>query len=278
MVHIKISKKIKYTLSAAIIFSIILLVAVFINMRKTISESKKETAVFKMVKNVDAVYLNTAYAERIREIYLKNNNEVYLKKYRDVSNTIKVNKNELLDYSIKNNYKKDSILLLANVATRKIANSNTIIDIKKYGGNNKKDIFLYDSIGKTQIDSIIVLSTALNKNGINILKETALARQEATNNQLVLFILLALLFFTNLALAYLYFKNDFKKKKQVNKVLLYNSTLLQNIYDAIITIDNNYIITDWNVHAENLYGYSARRQKENQFYAYLQKMSMIQKS
>ncbi len=60
MVHIKISKKIKYTLSAAIIFSIILLVAVFINMRKTISESKKETAVFKMVKNVDAVYLNTA--------------------------------------------------------------------------------------------------------------------------------------------------------------------------------------------------------------------------
>ncbi len=167
----------------------------------------------------------------------------------------------MLDYSIKNNYKKDSILLLANVATRKIANSNTIIDIKKYGGNNKKDIFLYDSIGKTQIDSIIVLSTALNKNGINILKETAQERQEATNNQLVLFILLALLFFTNLALAYLYFKNDFKKKKQVNKVLLYNSTLLQNSYDAIITIDNNYIITDWTVHAENLYGYSAKEAK-----------------
>lgn len=265
MVHIEIPKKIKYTLSAAIIFLMIVLVSVFINMRKTISESKKETAVLNMVKNVDAVHLNTEYAERIKEIYLKTGNETYLKKYTEVSNIIKVNKNELLDYSIKNNYKKDTILLLANIAARKITISNTVIDLKKYGGNNERDIFLYDSIGKTQIDSIIVLATELNKNGLNILKATTQERQAVANNQLLLFILLALLFFTSLVLTYFYFKKDFKKKKHLNKLLLYNSTLLQNIYDAIITADNNYIITDWNLHAENLYGYSAKEAKGQSF-------------
>ena len=43
--------------------------------------------------------------------------------------------------------------------------------------------------------------------------------------------------------------------------MLYNSALLKNIYDAIIITDNNLIITDFNVHAENLYGYTVEEVK-----------------
>lgn len=51
------------------------------------------------------------------------------------------------------------------------------------------------------------------------------------------------------------------EKKAVEEVLRYNTTLLENISDAIISTDDIYNIKSWNKHAEELYGWKEHEVK-----------------
>ncbi len=251
-------KKIKYALLVSVVLLVAVLLVAFINMRSTIATSNKETVVLRMIKNIEAIQLNVEHLEHLKDAYFQSGNENYLKEYEEVSAKIKANKNELLDYSFKYNYKKDDVLLLANIAARHITNNNTILDIKRYKDSSLAEIPFFESNGNKQIDSIINLTGRLEKDAIAVFKTTSEKRQKANTEQVILYLLLAVLFVASILFAYLFTKGNIKKGENINKVLLYNSTLLQNINDAIITADNSYKITDWNVHAENLYGYSAQ--------------------
>ena len=255
------SKKIKYGLAASMALLVTVLLAAFINMRVTIAGSNKEIAVLGMIKNIEVIQLNTEHLAYLKNLYLKSGNEKYLNEYTDVEKKVKASKNELLNYSIQNNYKKEDILELANVAARNITNNNRILDLNKYEDSSHADMQFYDSIGSRQMDSVIMLSGKLEKDALAIFKNTIEARQKLQKQQIILYFLLAILFFISLYFTYLFVRENLKKAENLNKLLLYNSTLLKNIFDAIITTDNHFIITDWNVHAENLYGYSVLEAK-----------------
>ena len=256
-----ISKKMKHALALSIGLLFMLFIAVFVNMRNNSINLKKESTVLGLIQNIEAVQLNTEHLEHVKDVYLKSSDENYLKECAAVSQKIKGNKNNLLDYSIKNNYRKEDILLLATTAGRTITTVNKILDSKKYQENNLSEISFYDSIAGNQIDSVTKLSGKLENDAINILQITTAQQHRNTNKQILLVVLLGTLFFTTLTFAYLYVKRDNKKAKNLNKLLLYNSALLKNIYDAIIITDNNLSITDFNVHAENLYGYTVEEVK-----------------
>ena len=68
---------------------------------------------------------------------------------------------------------------------------------------------------------------------------------------------MAFLFCITSALGYIFLLRDFRRTEYNNRLLRYHSTLLKNISDAIITTDINRMITDWNLYAEELYGYTA---------------------
>ena len=256
-----ISKKMKHALALSIGLLFMLFIAVFVNMRNNNINLKKESTVLGLIQNIEAVQLNTEHLEHVKDVYLKSSDENYLNECAAVSQKIKENKNNLLDYSIKNNYRKEDILLLATTAGRTITTVNKILDSKKYQENNLSEISFYDSIAGNQIDSVTKLSGKLENDAINILQITTAQQHRNTNKQILLVVLLGTLFFTTLTFAYLYVKRDNKKAKNLNKLLLYNSALLKNIYDAIIITDNNLSITDFNVHAENLYGYTVEEVK-----------------
>ena len=250
--------KIKYALVTAIAFLIAVLIAAFINLGSTSAESNKETLMLGVINNTEAVQVNVANLVHLKNVYLKTGNQKYLDDYAEVASKIKENKNELLNYSIKNNYKKDDILLLANIAASNISNNNTIIDINKYkDSSSHTEIPFFDSIGNKQRDSVIMLSSMLKQDATKVLKSTTAKRLQANNEQVFLYIWIAILFFTTIILTYFFLKASLKKAEDLNRLLLYNSTLLKNINDAIITTNNDEIITDWNIYAEQLYGYSS---------------------
>lgn len=255
------AKKIKYGLAVSLALLVILLLAAFINMGKTISGSNKETVALGIIKDIEAIQLNTEHLAYLKNLYLKNENEKYLNEYTTTEKKIRESKNELLNYSIANDFKRKEVLELANVAARNIANNNRILDIKKYDDSSYAQVLFYDSIGNRQIDSVINLSGSLGKDALSFFNDTTLARQQLHKQQVMLYFLLALLFIISGYFAYHYFRGNLKEAENLNKLLLYNSTLLKNIYDAIITTDNHFVITDWNVHAEKLYGYSGDEAK-----------------
>ena len=254
-------EKIKYALAASMALLVLVLIFAFINMRITIADSNRETVVLGTIKNIEAIQLNAEHLEHLKDMYLKSGNENYLREYDAVSGKIKNDKNELIAYSIKYDYKKKDVLQLANIAARNISNNNKILDIKRYQESNQAEIPFFDSIGNRQIDSIIILSGSLDKDAISVFKNTTTQRQKANTQQILLYLLLAFLFLLSAFFTYLYVKENLKRAENLNRLLLYNCTLLKNIYDAIITTDNKLLITDWNVHAENLYGYSLEEAK-----------------
>ena len=255
------AKKIKYGLAASLALLVILLLLAFINMGKTIAGSNKETVVLGMIKNIEAIQLNAEHLAYLKNLYLKTGNEKYLNEYTTVEKKIRESKNELLNYSIENNYKKEDVLELANMAVRYIANNNRTLDTKKYEDSSYAQVLFYDSIGRRQIDSVMNLSGSLGQDALAIFNTTTSARQRLHRQQVLLYFLLAVLFFISGYFAYLFVQGNLRKAENLNKLLLYNSTLLKNIYDAIITTDNKFLITDWNVHAEILYGYSVEEAK-----------------
>jgi len=52
-------------------------------------------------------------------------------------------------------------------------------------------------------------------------------------------------------------KRDVTEQKQIERQLRYQAQLLENVSDAVIAVDNDYIITSWNRAAEKLYGWTA---------------------
>jgi PAS domain S-box-containing protein len=52
-------------------------------------------------------------------------------------------------------------------------------------------------------------------------------------------------------------KRDVTEQKQIERQLRYQAQLLENVSDAVMAVDNDYIITSWNAAAEKLYGWTA---------------------
>jgi PAS domain S-box-containing protein len=52
-------------------------------------------------------------------------------------------------------------------------------------------------------------------------------------------------------------KRDVTEQKQIERQLRYQAQLLENVSDAVMAVDNDYIITSWNRAAEKLYGWTA---------------------
>ena len=257
-------KKIKFALVTSMALLVVGLLFAFINMRIAIADSNKETLVLRMINNIEAVQLNVENLVHIKNVYLKTGNENYLKDYPIVSSKIKENKNELLDYSIKYNYKKDDILLLANIAARNISNNNTILDIKKYNDSSQTEIPFFDSFGNRQKDSVIILSGRLKKDALDVFKNTTAQRQKANTQQILLYFLLAVIFFTSLFFTYFYVKANLKKAKNLNRLLLYNSTLLKKIYTMLLLpqIATSLLQTGTYMRRASM-GTVLKRQKEN---------------
>ena len=251
----EIYKKIKIALIVSIIFLLLVLISTFLTIRTSIKELKNETIILNVVNNLEDLKTDIEQLDKVKNFYLKTGDKDDLKQYDIVLKKIQVKKNTLLNYSIEHAFKKDKILLLTNAVNINISNSNKIISIKNQGGNNTADSKIYFE-DKVMIDSVLLVSKNLEKECISILKVTSGHTENFTYSLLWLFLIITLLFFGSLALIYLYISEAFKKLKKANTILLYNSTVLKNIYDAIITTDINFIITDWNEYAEKLYGYT----------------------
>ncbi len=261
MNEIGISNKIKYTLLLAMVFFIIVLGGIYFNMRKTVVESRKETRMLSLLKNLEGIQLNSKIFDDNKHDFLKTGQNTFFNDYQKATNVLRQENNELLQLSIKNNFEKENILKLSNTVNKKILSANKAVEIKRFLENDSSNIFYYDSISNSYLKFIIFETNNVQKNGIAYLQNLAEERESYTKNLTRLLILLGLLFLICIILVFLYLKKDINTSQHLNKILAYNSTLLNNISDAIITTDNKWKVTDWNSYAEELYGYSEAEAK-----------------
>ena len=251
-----ISNKIKYILVFAMFVLAVVLGALYINMGKTVVESKNETAILDLLKNLESIHLNCQISETGKSEFLKTGQEIFLKDYQAATIKLREESNTLVKQSIEKNFEKTGILKISDAVQRKILNSNRAVDIKKFLGEDALKIAYFDSLSAIETKFIFDEGDKVEKKGISILQNSATNREQYSSRTSFLVAILGILFFLSIVFIYIYVKQDFATSEKLNKILLHNSTLLKNISDAIITTDEKWNVTDWNIHAENLYGFT----------------------
>ena len=87
---------------------------------------------------------------------------------------------------------------------------------------------------------------------------------------ILIIIALTISFSVIVILGYTILLKFFKNRDVIFETLSYNTTLLGNISDAVITVDKNLLITNWNKYAEDIYGYKEAEVKGKLFYEVMQ--------
>lgn len=98
--------------------------------------------------------------------------------------------------------------------------------------------------------------TKFRKANISQIENSNSINNELLNNRFYIINVgyaIAILFF---GFMFFWIFRELKKLCSRERLLKYNNSILLNIYDPVITTDNNFIITDWNSYAEFLFGYN----------------------
>jgi PAS domain S-box-containing protein len=109
-----------------------------------------------------------------------------------------------------------------------------------------------------EIESLVFI---LEANDRNILYQSNIYRNKLAKRSLQQLYLLSFIFLFILGLTYFITRRFIKKMLDSEQQLKFNSSLIRNISDPIITTDAQNHITNWNQYAEELYGYKEEEVK-----------------
>ncbi len=227
------------------------------NLKKTDSEIEKLDNVINELFHLENIDANINETENNQSEYLKSGNNNFLIAFNAALLNLK--RDTLINNHV---YYAREILMkridLNKMIHQKLFYADSIINTKKSKGINES------SNTSVLINQRKLMFSITNQ--LNILKKYQLENinnfkrnndklnlDRVINNLLILLILV----FTSIITYFIInkgFKEHFKKEKE----LKYNTALLSNLYDPVITTDLNYHITSWNENAEKLFGYTEK--------------------
>ncbi len=252
MVQFSIAKKLKIVFYISMLFTAIVLYTMYINMRKTVTESANTNMAINVLLNAENVVSNLKAAEVGTHGYFKSGQESFLIGHK----TAMINVDQGLDFLYGANlHTGNSKTIIKEI--KDLVATKKIIENPNFNGYSDNIITNIETNGKATSDKINFLLTSITQNEKTFLQKPTSEKDQYNQRLTWSFILVAISFFIILFNGYLLLMRDINKSELINSSLQYNSTLLNNISDAIITTDNKFLIKDWNKYAEELYGYKA---------------------
>lgn len=239
----------------SVIGFIILLSSSYINLRK----ADNETAKFKKATSELAALQNTSIHIKAIESgqrgFVISGNKDFLIAYYEGLNKIKEDTIFLKSTFAANSFGNKTTELILLIKNKILFSEKTIALRTLYGEDStasiisqKEGLFLMNNINeRLQYFIDYQLSTINNYN-----KENEQLINKRFKNYLLLFLLLT---FASIV-TYVVFNKGFKKQIKNENLLKFNSVLIGNLYDPVITTDTDYLVTSWNKNAENLFGYT----------------------
>jgi PAS domain S-box-containing protein len=257
MKNFTIQGKLKIAFYASLIFAGIMLCIMYVNMRKTAAESKKAAEALKIITSLENITVRTKNLDEKLHVLEVAKKETIILAYDSIMPKIKLEQKKLSDITKTDNLKTD------------ITDFNKLVDIKTNAFERtyrivealKKDTIINSALAdnfKTYLQNISTKKNEITIKQIDILATTNTDRESYAKKLAWILFTLAIAFAFILFNGYILVMQDFKKSAIVNETLAYNSNLLSNISDAIISTDENYAIKSWNKFAEALYGFNEK--------------------
>ncbi len=252
MIQFSIARKLKIAFIISMLFTAAVLYTMYINMRKTVVESSNTNMAINALLRAENVLSNLKASEIGTHGYFKFGKESFLIGHKNALIIV----NQDLDFLTSSKlHISDGNKVLKEI--KDLVATKQIIENPDFYGYDDSTLNNLEAKEKVTSEKINLLVSAIAEKEKAFLQKPTSEKDKYNQYLTWSFILLAILFFLILFNGYMLLMRDFKKSEIIYSSLQYNTTLLNNISDAIITTDENFLIKDWNNFAEELYGYTA---------------------
>lgn len=151
--------------------------------------------------------------------------------------------------------KADHAALLA-VIGQKVQFAKFVVEARKVYGYDSAANYIKREQGLTLMNDIRQRIANLETRDRELFRKSNIKREQLSQKRSWQLFSLAIIFFIILFINYRVIINDYNLQQKSQRLLKYNASLIGNISDAIITTDKEYKITNWNMHAQEMYGYT----------------------
>jgi PAS domain S-box-containing protein len=256
MIQFSLARKLKIAFYISMLFTAAVLYTMYINMRKTVIESSNTNFAITALLQSENILSNLQAAEIGKHGYYKSGKESFLIGHKNAVYNMEAGLVALEKLPLHEPSAKSTIEDIKNLVKTIKVKENPNFD--GYDAATINDIEATEKINSTKITELV---NSINEKEKSFLQKPTSEKEKYNDRLTRSFIVLGLLFLLILVNGYMLIMRDFKKSELMNSTLQYNTTLLNNISDAIIATDENFLIKDWNKYAEELYGYKAAEVK-----------------
>ena len=134
--------------------------------------------------------------------------------------------------------------------------SKFVVEARKVYGYDSASSYIKKEQGLTLMNEIRQKITTLSNNDRELFRKSNAKREQLSQKRSWQLFSLAGIFFIILFINYRVIISDYNLQQKSQRLLKYNASLIGNISDAVITTDKDYKITNWNTHAQEMYGYN----------------------
>lgn len=250
-----LNNNMKWVFIAALIGVAYLIWATFHNLHESDAETNKVKTSLNRLLRLENILVNIKSVESGQRGFVLSGDETYLGSYFKGITGIKRDTAALKEFRPNSATEKEVQQKLLRDINAKIRHSDNIIAVyRSYGIDSIRHI-LDSKAGIMLMDSINRFAFELETNDKAVLHAANSSTQNLARETTFQLSLLAVLFLLIIAISYYITNRDFKKILKSEQKLKFNASLIRNISDPIITTNRDDIITNWNVYAEDLYGY-----------------------
>ncbi len=220
------------------------------------TESTNIETYLKKLNRLQKINDNLKQLENCQLNYLIDNNEVHVANFVHIEDSLRKNIFDLQNFKNVELIEKDDFKQLNSTIENNITFLKESIDIRKKWGHDSANHFISSSKGASLMHEFEIAQKVFTEKNISNLEKSNYLNNKLLNKRFAIINIgyaISILFFGFL---FFWIFRELKKLRIRERLLQLNSSILLNIYDPIITTDKSFIITDWNIYAEQLFGFS----------------------
>ncbi|MFT3909174.1 MAG: PAS domain S-box protein [Ferruginibacter sp.] len=247
--------KIRFNFIAAILCILFFVLITYRNMLLTESESTYIKSSLDVLLKLEDILTDVQDIEAGQRGFVISGDTHFLDPY--FSGLIKLKRDTTLLNSLSLNdpsTRADHVELLGVVA-EKVKFCKFVVEARKVYGYDSAASYIKKEQGLTLMNDIRQRVAKLENKDRELFRKSNIKREQLSQKRSWQLFSLAIIFFIILFINYRVIINDYDLQQKSQRLLKYNASLIGNISDAVITTDKDYKITNWNIHAQEMYGY-----------------------
>ncbi len=248
--------KIRFNFIAAIVCILFFVLITYRNMLLTESESTYIKSSLEVLLKLEDILTDVQDIEAGQRGFVISGDTHFLDPY--FSGLIKLQRDTVLlknldvaDATIRKDHEE-----LLRVVGDKAKFAKFVVEARKVYGYDSAANFVKKEQGLALMNDIRQRISSLETRDRELFRKSNIKREQLSQKRSWQLFSLAIIFFIILFINYRVIINDYDLQQKSQRLLKYNASLIGNISDAIITTDKEYKITNWNIHAQEMYGYT----------------------